>query len=288
MKILVLGVLGMAGHVMAAIMQEAGHEVVGLARRSSPFCETIVVDACNPEQVKRILTIGRYDIVINCIGVLNKKVDEDIASGIYLNSVFPHLLEQYTANSKTRVIHISTDCVFSGNIGEYREDSFRDADSFYGRSKALGELNNEKDLTIRTSIIGPELLPGGIGLFHWFMNQNIAIEGYTKALWTGVTTIELAKAVLSVLEKKLCGLVHLVNGEVISKYHLLMLLNKMREFPIKINPEDRIKINKSLVCTRKDVVHKLPSYEEMVHEMENWIRVHSYMYPQYRLRGDAQ
>src|SRR5690606_24943808 len=117
----------------------------------------------------------------------------------------------------SKLIHISTDCVFSGNRGAYTEDDFCDANDTYGRSKALGELNNDRDLTIRTSIIGPELKTNGEGLLHWFLNQSTPVNGFTEAYWGGVTTLELAKAIKTALMSDLKGIVNLTNGESISK-----------------------------------------------------------------------
>src|SRR5699024_1115052 len=107
---------------------------------------------------------------------------------------------------KTKIIHMSTDCVFSGKIGNYKEDSLRDGETFYDRSKALGELDNQKDLTFRNSIIGPDINENGIGLFNWFMKQEGSINGYSKAIWTGVTTLTLAKAMDSALKEDLVGI----------------------------------------------------------------------------------
>lgn len=283
MKILVLGALGMAGHVVAAVIQEAGHSVTGFARECSPYCKTHIGDARDMDAVRRVLADEAYDAVVNCIGVLNTDVDVAPASGIYLNSVLPHLLVQCTEGTNTRVVQLSTDCVFSGTNGGYCEDSFRDADSLYGRSKALGEINDKKNLTVRTSIVGPDLRTDGKGLFNWFMTQKEAIKGYCQAFWTGVTTVELAKAIIAALECRLAGIYHLVNGEKISKYHLLMLFNQMRKFPVEILSENTVRVDKSLLCMREDFAYNVPSYEKMVVELEHWIRRHPQMYPHYQL-----
>ena len=126
-----------------------------------------------------------------------------------------------------KLIHISTDCVFSGRQGMYADNDFRDADDIYGRSKALGEIFSDKDLTIRTSIIGPELKRYGEGLFHWFMSQRERVNGYTKVFWSGVTTLELAKAIEYSLDNDVTGLFQLSNGVRISKYDLLVLFNEI-------------------------------------------------------------
>ncbi len=284
MKVLVLGVLGMAGHVIATSLQENGHQVLGFARKPSPCCETITGDALDPLEIEHAVKLAPFDVVVNCIGVLNHAVDSDSAPGIYLNSVLPHLLEKYTARTSTRVIHLSTDCVFSGAFGGYLEDSIRDADSMYGRSKALGELYNEKDITIRTSIVGPDLRSDGAGLFNWFMRKEDKTEGYSGAIWTGVTTVELAKAIPELLKQRTAGLYHLVPDEVISKYRLLELFNGLRECPVELYAADLVHVDKSLRNTRRDVVYEVPTYSDMVLEMGHWIQAHAEWYPHYHLR----
>ena len=179
---------------------------------------------------------------------------------------------------------ISTDCVFSGDKGGYIESDFRDGKGYYAQSKALGELINSKDLTIRTSIIGPELKETGIGLFQWFSKQEGQIKGYTNAFWSGVTTIELAKAIQYFLVHNVSGLYHLTNSSRISKYDLLTIIKNV--FPSsKVNDIKQLgdyRLDKSLVNTRTDIGHLVPSYEAMVQEVHQWVENHIELYPHYR------
>jgi dTDP-4-dehydrorhamnose reductase len=175
---------------------------------------------------------------------------------------------------------MSTDCVFSGKTGGYKENSFRDGETFYDRSKALGEIENNKDLTFRNSIIGPDRNKNGIGLFNWFMKENDQINGFTKAIWTGVTTLTLAKAMEQALEENLTGLYNLVNNETISKYELLKLFNKAMKNN-EILPSEKLSLDKSLVNSRTDFSFIVPSYEIMVEEMKIWIENHKELYPHY-------
>jgi dTDP-4-dehydrorhamnose reductase len=281
MKLLKLGAGGMAGHVAAIKLAGHGHGVTGFARKRLPFCKTIVGDAMTANLPE---IVCEFDAVINCIGVLNKAVDAEPHKGIWLNSYLPHLL---AAHAK-RVIHLSTDCVFSGRDGGgYREDGFRSADTMYGRSKALGELHDNRNLTIRTSIVGPDTNENGIGLFNWFMKQRGAVHGYTGAIWSGVTTIVLADAMHTALDRGTTGLLHLTNGEKISKFELLKLFNALRREPAEIRPSDAVNEDKSLVCTRSDFDFVVPSYDEMVRNMGEWMRVQSEFYPQYGI-GDRE
>lgn len=280
---LIMGVNGMAGHILAQYLIEQGHTVYGFARQNSPVCETIVGDATDKEAVRRALRAHNYDYVVNCIGVLNKYVDAHLADGIYLNSVLPHFLAEELVDSKTKLIHISTDCVFEGTKGHYTETDLPDAGSYYGRSKMLGEVLDNKNLTIRTSIIGPELKSGGIGLFHWFMMQHDTVRGYKKVIWSGVTTLQLAKAVAQECESPQTGLYHLVNNEFISKYNLLELFDRYcRQNHILIQEETSMVSDKSLVNTRKEQPFQVPDYETMIREMGEWISAHPNLYQQYK------
>lgn len=280
---LIMGVNGMAGHIIAQYLIEQGHTVYGFARQDSPVCETIVGDATDKEAVRRALRAHNYDYVVNCIGVLNKHVDAHLADGIYLNSVLPHFLAEELVDSKTKLIHISTDCVFEGTKGHYTETDLPDASSYYGRSKMLGEVLDDKNLTIRTSIIGPELKSGGIGLFHWFMMQHDTVRGYKKVIWSGVTTLQLAKAVAQECESPQTGLYHLVNNEFISKYNLLELFDRYcRQNHILIQEETSTVSDKSLVNTRKEQPFQVPDYETMIREMGEWISTHPNLYQQYK------
>ena len=183
----------------------------------------------------------------------------------------------------TKVIHISSDCVFSGNKGHYKESSQPDAESYYGKTKALGELlDGEKSLTFRTSIVGPELKDDGIGLFHWFMSQKGPVNGFTEVIWSGVTTLELAKSIHSAIEQELTGLYHLVNNQVISKHDLLCLFNQyMNNNKTIIHENGSFANDKSLEDTRLELLHLIPSYEVMVQELAKWMKEHIEIYRKY-------
>ena len=282
MKVLILGGTGMAGHTITIYFNEAGHDVTAFSRSKVSYCNNINGDISDFENLKKIINEGQYDAIINAIGILNQDAEDHKSNAVLLNSYLPHFLSDMTKEMKTRVIHMSTDCVFSGKTGGYSETSFRDGETFYDRSKALGELENSKDLTFRNSIIGPDMSERGIGLFNWFMKQEGQINGFTKAIWTGVTTLTLAKAMEQALNENLTGLYNLVNNETISKYELLELFNKyMRDGQIEILPSDNLSLDKSLINNRTDFSFKVPSYEAMVAEMKEWIDNHKDLYPHY-------
>lgn len=282
MKILILGGTGMAGHTISLYFKEAGHDVTAFSRSKFSHCQNINGDITDFDNIKSILVEGQYDAVINAIGILNKNAENNKSLAVLLNSYLPHFLSDTTKEMHTRIIHMSTDCVFSGKTGGYLESSFRDGETFYDRTKALGEIENKKDLTFRNSIIGPDMNENGIGLFNWFMKQDNQIHGFTKAQWTGVTTLTLAKAMERALMENLIGIYNLVNNEIISKYDLLKLFNEhMRQNKLTILPSDSINLNKSLINNRMDFSFTVPSYEDMIKEMKLWIENHKELYPHY-------
>lgn len=282
MKVLILGGTGMAGHTISIYFKEAGHDVTAFSRSKVDYCKNVNGDITDFENLKKIINEGQYDAIINAIGILNQDAENHKSNAVLLNSYLPHFLSDTTKEMKTRLIHMSTDCVFSGKTGGYSETSFRDGETFYDRSKALGELENNKDLTFRNSIIGPDMSERGIGLFNWFMKQEGQINGFTKAIWTGVTTLTLAKAMEQALKENLTGLYNLVNNETISKYELLKLFNKyMKDEQIEVLPSDNLSLDKSLINNRTDFSFKVPGYEAMVAEMKEWIDNHKDLYPHY-------
>ncbi|KQT17898.1 NAD(P)-dependent oxidoreductase [Chryseobacterium sp. Leaf404] len=278
-KILVLGVKGMAGHVIYSYLsQNPALDVFGIARNNSDDKKLINLDVSKAEILEKTVKSGNFDVVINCIGILNKDAEDHPAKAIWYNSYFPHFLEQITADSETRIFHISTDCVFNGKKGNYAENDMKDGEGFYAQSKALGEIENSKDLTLRTSIVGPELNRNGIGLFHWLMNQNGEIKGYTSAIWSGVTTLELAKAVEFFIENKHRGIAHLTNGIPINKYDLISLFKEIwKKENINIVPFDGKKVDKSL---KKSLVlpYHVPDYREMLEDQYLWMKEHANLY----------
>ncbi len=281
-KVLILGASGMAGHVVTTYLREAGYEVDGVSAKNKMDDSTKLVDLTSHADTISLLKEKPYDIIVNCVGVLVKQSEERKDLSTYLNSYLPHFLEKYFENTATKIIHLSTDCVFSGLNAPYKEDSPYDGELYYDRTKALGEIINKKDLTFRMSIIGPDMKQEGIGLFNWFYAQSDRIQGYSEAMWSGITTIELAKGILAAIEQDLKGLYHLVPSTNISKYELLQLFVKTFERKdITVTPNPAVKLDKTLINTRTDFSHKIPSYDTMIEEMKTWIINHSNLYPHY-------
>lgn len=281
-KVLLFGATGMAGHVAYYYLRSTGkYDISDVVYRTPLTEESIVVDVTNRDAVAEVIHRVRPEVIINCIGILIRGSKEYPDNAILINAYFPHLLKRHSDEVGAKLIHISTDCVFSGKKGNYTEDDFRDADDVYGRSKALGEIINDKDLTIRTSIIGPELKENGEGLFHWFMHQHGEVNGFRTAIWGGVTTLELAKAIEYALDNGTVGLVHLSNGIGISKYDLLCMF---KEIWLKQNVEiiscDANGVDKSI---RKSLYfdYEVPSYRYMLEEQAVWMKKNVDLYTFY-------
>ena len=275
-KILVIGIKGMAGHVIFnKFKDEYGFAVYGIARNIEPSENTFNLDVSNTNALEHIIAENKFDVIVNCIGILNKDAENNPDKAIWFNSYFPHYLEKITKNTATKVIHISTDCVFSGKKGNYTEEDFKDGIGFYAQSKALGEIVNKKDLTIRTSIIGPELNENGIGLFHWFMSQpdDSQLKGFSKAFWSGITTVELAEVLKWAIEENVVGLKQIAPHHKINKFDLLQLFNEIfRENKLTIIEDDHYKVDKSLLSIVTKYTYNVPEYREMLIEMKEWIK----------------
>ncbi|MCU9809839.1 sugar nucleotide-binding protein [Paraclostridium sp. AKS46] len=172
-KVLVFGATGMAGHMVTMYLSNIKdkYNVSNVCHRNKLNKNSIVCDISDINHVNEIIQIIDPDVIINCIGVLNKVAELNIKNTVYVNTFFPKFLARIGEMKNIKIIHLSTDCVFSGSKGSYNEQSFKDEEGIYGLSKNLGEIEDKNCLTIRTSIIGPEL-KNGSGLFNWFMSQK--------------------------------------------------------------------------------------------------------------------
>lgn len=269
MKVIVLGCNGVVGHAVAAYFKEAGHEII-LSK----------VNVCYDRHLlKKFIEDNQPDAIINCTAIVNQEAEDDKACAAYLNSYLPHLLETFTAGTKIVVVHRSTDCIFSGNRGQYTLDDWPDAKSFYARTKAVGELVNEKDITIRVSLIGPAQDKDDGSLLNWFLQQHGQVRGYANAIWTGLTTLEYAKVIESLLKQKAHGLFQAAPKEAISKYELLKLFEKYFPAGRTILKIENDRVDKSLVPDWGIYKIDIKGYEAQVVEMKQWIESHPNLYP---------
>jgi dTDP-4-dehydrorhamnose reductase len=286
-KILILGATGMAGHMIYYYLLSLNkYEVYTACYRNKIAEDSVILDVYNTEGIKIALRQFDPDYVINCVGVLVNGANRSPENAIYINAYFPHLLSRIIneQNPLSRLIHISTDCVFSGSKGSYADNDIKDALDIYGMTKNLGEIMDDKNLTVRTSIIGPELKENGEGLMYWIFSQRDkkAINGYEKSIWGGVTTLELAKAIEQFIEQRYAGLYQLGNGIKISKYELLELIVKQFGLNIGVNKVDGIITDKSILPSRNEFFfYRVPSYKEMIGELYQFMCEHRSLYKNY-------
>ncbi|PAF39637.1 NAD(P)-dependent oxidoreductase [Terribacillus saccharophilus] len=269
MKILILGGKGMAGHVMYSYLRKQADYDVFYTSRDRTDKDSIYLDVVDTSALEQLINSLEPDIVINCTGILNEAAEQNPLLAFRINSLLPHQLAAFMSRKKGRLIQISTDCVFSGKKGGYTESDFRDGNSVYAQTKQLGEITANPHLTIRTSIIGPELKKDGIGLFHWFMNQSGTIKGFERVYWNGVTTLELAKATDFFIHQETSGLFHLCPPIKISKYDLLLLFKEIyQKDDIQIIPDAVQELDRTILNTRNSPAYAAPTFRDMLEEQK--------------------
>ena len=256
----------MLGHqVVNYFLKFDDYDVADISFRSKLREKTVIADAKDKSTFEKVVNELNPDFIVNCIGVLIHG-SLNVENAIYLNAYLPHQLKKISINIDAKLIHISTDCVFSGDKGNYIESDVKDGKGIYSQTKILGEVQDDANLTLRTSIIGPELKDSGEGLFHWFMGQSGEISGFTKSIWSGVTTFELSKVIKWAIDSEITGLYHVTNNSSISKYNLLNLFQKYTGKDISISPAEE-GVDKSFVDTRMLIDFDIPNYENMIKEM---------------------
>lgn len=280
MRLLVIGAGGMLGHKLMQLLS-AKYDVTGTVRKSETSYERYGlfknvrviggVEVDDFDTVKKVFYRVQPQFAINCVGVIKQlETAPDPLITVRINSLFPHRLAGLCRSTGVRLIHISTDCVFSGNQGMYSELDVSDATDLYGRSKFLGEVSGPNCLTLRTSIIGRELESHN-GLIEWFLRPDKKeICGFRRAIYTGLTTIALARVLDSVMEasEELRGVYH-VSSDPINKYDLLLLAREAFSVPTNIVPSDSPAIDRSLDSRRfrKILNYNPPSWQSMIQEL---------------------
>ena len=280
MRILILGGAGMLGHQLWRQLH-LRHEVwVTLRQPLENYCghglfeveRTLTgVDVASDAALAQVFRQACPEAVINCVGIIKQLREAyDPLVSIAINSLLPHRLNQLCRAYDSRLIHISTDCVFSGRKGGYSEQDVPDAEDLYGRTKLLGEVGGPQSLSLRTSIIGRELRTRS-GLIDWFLSQRgRTIKGYRRALYSGFTTVELARIIEHVLLRhpQLQGLWQ-VSADIISKYELLLLARDAFRWNGEIVPDDTLVCDRSLDSTRfrTTIGYQPPSWPAMLTEL---------------------
>jgi dTDP-4-dehydrorhamnose reductase len=281
-KIILLGSTGLIGHQLFLYLSKFNEfEIINIAYNRKININTLNLDLRNVKNLSCIIKKENPDIIINAVGLLINSSNKDKTSAILLNSFLPNWLLENSFLYNYKLIQISTDCVFSGNTGNYNEKDFPDGFSIYAKTKSLGEIYSPNHLTIRTSVIGPEIDTNGGELFNWFMNQDNTINGYSKSIWSGITTIELAKCLKIMIDNNITGLYHLTNGNPISKLDLLSILNKYRINPLHIEQIDGVVTNKSFIDSRNELKYTIPDYHTMIFDMFTHIKNNENLYKHY-------
>ncbi len=283
MKVLIMGSANIIGQVVGLYFRENGHDVTGYDSKPCKYYDSIQESLYDLDCIKETIQSGCYDAVLNFTAVVNQKAEADKAEASYINCFLPHYLEKITHNTKTVIVHRSTDCIFSGKKGSYNIDDTPDGESFYAKTKAIGELINQKDITIRISLIGPDPDSDGDSLFPWFLRQNGEVNGFTDAIWTGVTTIEFARVIEQLLLQKAHGLFQCAPDTSISKYELLTVFEKYFPNNRKVIPISKNRVDKSLIPFMGDYKVEIPDYDTMVADMLLWVKNHKDIYKNFEV-----
>jgi len=281
-RVLILSGSGMLGHKIYQVLSEDFNVNVTFRNFDEKLKHTDIfrkedaldgVDAKNFNAIEKLVENYKPKFVINCIGIIKQlKEAKNPKLSIYTNSLFPHLLAELCKKYNTKLIHISTDCVFSGNKGNYTESDNPDPVDLYGRSKLLGEVSIEPHLTLRTSIIGHELF-SNVSLVDWFLsNSGGKVNGFVNAIYTGFPTIILANEIKRIINDfpDLSGLYH-ISSERINKYELINKIKKVYKLDTEINPFEEFRLDRSLNSDkyRKATHFTPPSWDEMIIAMHN-------------------
>lgn len=281
--VLVLGATGMLGNAMVRVLAESPDLLVTAAARSpdaprrfAPDLRARFVrglDAENPDRLAALIADAQPDVVINCVGLVKQLADgQDVLTAVPINTLLPHRLAAICGASGARLVHVSTDCVFSGDKGVYVEGDRPDATDVYGLSKYLGEVSAPHAITLRTSIIGHEFGSRN-GLVEWFLGQNSRVKGFSRAVFSGFPTVELARIVRDHVlpQPELHGLYH-VSAEPIAKLDLLRLVADAYGKEIEIVPDDALVIDRSLNSDRFRAAtgYSPPTWPELVAAMRNF------------------
>jgi dTDP-4-dehydrorhamnose reductase len=271
----------MAGHVMAAELRERGFDVISTySHHRVP--DAVYFSALDTQGYGRFFGSLQVDAVVNCIGVLVSDSTQSPLRALHANTFLPKYLEAIYRLSNTKVVHISTDCVFDGARGPYSVSDTPTETSMYGLTKALGEVDNSKDVTLRTSIIGPELATrksSSPGLLEWILRQpeGSSVRGFSRCIWSGISTLELADAADWALRGDATG-VHHVSREVgISKHDLLVLVSEVFSRGLRVTACADKEINKHLVPSEGSFPVKC-DYADMLRRLQQYIEARPHLY----------
>ena len=284
MKILIIGASGMIGHYLFGYLsQKKKYQIYGFVRNKRVLKDNkflfnhkniLEVEILRNNNLKKIILDLQPEIIINCSGIVKQNpLIRNIPLSIELNSIFPHNLNLICKEIDCRLIQLSTDCVFSGIKGNYKETDLPDPNDIYGRSKLLGELDYKNCITIRTSFIGPELV-NNWGLLSWFLSQKNKVKGFKNAIYSGLTTLEISKVINNfiITNNSLNGLYH-ISSNPIDKFSLLRIINQTYGKNLNIEPDYLSKSDKSLNSLKfqNETGYKPIEWEDAIRELKNYL-----------------
>lgn len=290
MKILIVGGDGMLGHQLLHTLQQQHDVRVTLRQDLAVYSKDklftqensyVGVDVRRFEELLNAIADFQPQAIVNAVGIVKqRKSAKDILPSLEINALFPHRLSLFCKTAGIRLIHISTDCIFSGRKGNYTEADTSDAEDVYGKTKYLGELSEPHCVTLRSSIIGLELYHKS-GLIEWFLAQKGNIKGFTKAIYSGLTTQEMSRVIDRVLVKhpEISGVWHVSSDQAVNKYELLNVFSEL------LGRKDiRIERDEDFICDRsllsepfKEITgYKPPSWQVMLSELANQVKQRDY------------
>jgi len=273
MRVLILGGDGLLGHILFDYLSKDKSKSVYCTVKKDSYSKDNVflnMDAHDFNDIDNVITLNSPDIIINCLGIVKQR-ESSVDDFIKINALMPlYLKEKY--EGKIKIIHISTSCVFDGKKGDYLEDDNKEPDDCYGYSKLLGEIVGENIITLRTSFLGPELF-NYVGLFDWFFYSTGQIKGFSKAVFSGVTSLELCKVIDKVLDSDYFNGLYHVGNQKINKHELLILINNIFSLNKTIIKDDKFVIDRSLITDKFDEEFKYinSSWEKMLVELRNYM-----------------
>lgn len=274
MKVLVIGASGMVGHILMQKLYDENIDVIGIGRRKINR-DIISIDLNDWNKFKQFLRENKFDIIFNCSGILINESNANKLQAVYINSLFPHLLADVYKNVSTKIVHLSTGGVFSGNDEAYFEDDAISPPTFYGATKAAGEFCNDKDLIVRSDFWGPDNKKEGSGLFNWFLRQKNEIRAFENVWFNGISSIEFSNIALEII--KYNGILNVGVNELISKAEFLRKIKNTFKL-INITLVSDTVLHKKVYLKTKTEIPKINNYDKMIEDIYHYMIANKQLY----------
>jgi dTDP-4-dehydrorhamnose reductase len=277
MKALIVGVAGMVGHILFYGLQERNIDVIGIARNKSKMEKNVIsFDLYNDwVKINRFLRENKFDIIVNCVAILGGNCNVNQLQAVYINSLLPHRLVDLFKNTETKIIHLSSGGVFSGEDEFYLESDPVSPKNYYGITKAAGEFSNVKDLVVRSDFWGPDAKKHGTGLFNWFLNQNKDVKAYKTVFFNGISNFELSRLLLELIQYT--GIIHIGATEIITKGEFLAKIKQVFNLDhITLISDDSVYKRMFLKSIR--TLPYVKNHEQMIKDIWQYMLAHQDFY----------